>query len=744
MSDDRPPYEGWFREDDGEPSGQGQGNAPQQPIPHQQLPQYQMPQQQIPLPHQRPPMPQGQPNDVWGQYGVRPQVQEGGQPPRGYGQQQSTFGQPQGDTRQRPFEQTQNVDMDQGQGAPAPYPEYVPHPHDRRGPSGRRTPLIASGAVAGVAVLALIGYMALSGGNGAGHNSSANAGAATPTPTHTSFQPTSSDPATAAEQTGAAFLTAWQSGNLEQAAKYTDNPTAALAALTAYKSNLNISALTLTPQPAIVAGASPTASSASGSPTTASSSNAGAATGSVSPSGTVPFTVAASVSVNSAALLAAASGTASPSPSAQSGQSGQPTTLPWNYSSNLTAYKQSDGWSVKWSAAILAPKLADGEKLAVVAVPPGAGKVVDASGNNLSGASDAALRNIAAAMTKKAPTGQGTAGVAIEIMDGSGNAVSGATTTLQQPVNATLLKTTISPSVEALAETAVGMNPRSSMVVLRASTGQILAVANSAGIPDTALAGTLAPGSTFKIVTSAALLNHGVVSTSTPVACPPTFTVDGITFHNATNGPGTPEESEPAGTPFLKDFADSCNNAFTAFYSQLQGGKLASTASSYFGLGLKWDIGLGANAYFGMPGDSMGSELAQENFGQGQVVANPLDMASVAATVGTGQFNQPYLVSGVTKVTATPLPSGTDASLKQLMRAVVTEGTAVGVFNSVGRTLYAKTGTAEADANKDKKNNGWIVVYDPSRDIAIGCVVVDSGFGAQFAGPEAAYVLAHM
>jgi cell division protein FtsI/penicillin-binding protein 2 len=234
------------------------------------------------------------------------------------------------------------------------------------------------------------------------------------------------------------------------------------------------------------------------------------------------------------------------------------------------------------------------------------------------------------------------------------------------------------------------------------------------------------------------------VTVSTPVACPPTFTVEGITFHNATNGPGTPEESEPAGTPFLKDFADSCNNAFTPFYSKLEGGKLASAASNFFGLDRKWDIGLGAKSYFSMPSASSGSELAQEDFGQGQILANPLAMASVAATVGTGQFNQPYLVGGLTKATATPLPSGTDAALKRLMQAVVTEGTAAGVFNSVHATLYAKTGTAEADANKDKKTNAWIVVYDPAKDVAVGCVVIDSGFGAVFAGPEAAYVLAHM
>lgn len=656
-------------------------------------------------------------NDVWESYGVRPQSPGYGQqppppPPPAFGQNRA-FDATQGLERMRGFEQPQQL-----QQPPPQYSEYgyAPQPDERPETKSRRTPLIAGGAVAGVAALALVGYLTLGGGGG---HASPTAGGVPPSPTHTSFQPTSSDPATAAEQMGTAFLTAWQSGDLQKAASYTDNPTAALTALTDYKSGLNLSALTLVPKPALVAGTAPTVGSSGPSAAASSSASADAAAG--SPSGTVPFSVTATVAM-----------------------AGQSTTLPWNYSSNLLAYKQSDGWSVKWAPSLLAPNLTDGQKLSVVAVPPGAGKVVDNSGDNLAGASDTALRNIATAMTKKAPTGQGTAGVGVEITDASGKAVSGTVTTLQPPVNATVLKTTISPTTEALAEHAVGMNPKSSMVVLRASTGQILAVANSAGIPDTALAGTLAPGSTFKIITSTALLNNGDVTVNTPVACPPTYTVEGITFHNATNGPGTPEESLPAGTPFITDFAQSCNNAFTPFWSKLEGGKLASAASTYYGLGQKWDIGLGPNSYFGMPSGSSGSELAQEDFGQGQVVANPLTMASVAATVGTGQFHQPYLVDTVTKASATPLPSGTDSALKQMMHAVVTSGTAAGVFNSVGGTLYAKTGTAEADANKDKKNNGWIVVYDPTRDIAIGVVVVDSGFGAQYAGPEAAYVLAHM
>src|SRR6185437_647455 len=316
--------------------------------------------------------------------------------------------------------------------------------------------------------------------------------------------------------------------------------------------------------------------------------------------------------------------------------------------------------------------------------------------------------------------------------------------TLQKPVDASVLKTTIDPTVQALARAAVGMHSRSSMVVLRPSTGAILAVANSAGSGDTALTGGLAPGSTFKIVTTAALLNHGYVSLYSPVSCPLTVTVQGVVYHNSSDGTGKNEESLPPGTPFITDFAQSCNNAFTQFYKQLEGGKLAGTASTYFGLNQAWDIGLGSNQYFGMPGGSSGAELAQENFGQGRIVASPLAMASVAATVGTGSFHQPYLVNGVTKVTASSLPSGTDASIKTMMRAVVTSGTAAGVFSGVSGPLYAKTGTAETDANKDGKTNAWMVVYDPNLDIALGVVVQDSGFGAVYAGPEARYVLAHL
>ena len=213
----------------------------------------------------------------------------------------------------------------------------------------------------------------------------------------------------------------------------------------------------------------------------------------------------------------------------------------------------------------------------------------------------------------------------------------------------------------------------SAIVVLQPSTGDILAIANNAQFNDFALTATVPPGSTMKIITSTALINDGLTSEGSPVECPAAYTVQGVTYHNDQG------ESEPPGTPFSLDFAMSCNNAFDQWWSQLNG-QLASTAATYYGLGQPWDIGIPgeSNAYFSAPADASGSELAEEAFGQGQLTASPLAMASVAATVDSGQFRQPVLVPGTGTVSASPLPASTDQQLKDMMRDVVTEGTAAG------------------------------------------------------------------
>jgi cell division protein FtsI/penicillin-binding protein 2 len=105
--------------------------------------------------------------------------------------------------------------------------------------------------------------------------------------------------------------------------------------------------------------------------------------------------------------------------------------------------------------------------------------------------------------------------------------------------------------------------------------------------------------------------------------------------------------------------------------------------------------------------------------------------------VDTGTFKQPVLTMTAKQLTATPLPAATDAGLKEMMRDVVTQGTAAGL--GLGSTVYAKTGTA--DIQGQEQPNSWLVAFDPTKDIAVACLVVNAGYGAQFAGPEVASFL---
>jgi cell division protein FtsI/penicillin-binding protein 2 len=50
-----------------------------------------------------------------------------------------------------------------------------------------------------------------------------------------------------------------------------------------------------------------------------------------------------------------------------------------------------------------------------------------------------------------------------------------------------------------------------------------------------------------------------------------------------------------------------------------------------------------------------------------------------------------------------------------------------------------KTGTA--DIHGQEQPNSWLIAFDPSRDVAVACLVVNAGHGAQVAGPEAAAFL---
>jgi hypothetical protein len=494
-------------------------------------------------------------------------------------------------------------------------------------------------------------------------------------------------------QVASAFLTAWEKGKITKAVNLTSAPAAARAGLASYAKDLGLTKVGFGQDSITDAAGSTTAQ----------------------PRETVSFTVTASVGVGTGTT--ALRGT-------------------WKYHSSFVVYQQANSniWFVAWQPTVLAPHLTAATHLQTVEVAPMVQSVTDANGGSLASLGDVGLSNISALLMKAAPTGLGKPGLDVEIENAAAKPVKNSQAVILNPDNVPSVATTIDSSAEADAQSAVAMHKQSSMVVIQPSTGKILAIANNDGFNDFALTAQVAPGSAMKVITSTALLNAGVLTPSTPVACPKAYTVTGITYHNDKG------ESEPAGTPFITDFAQSCNNAFTTQWQHLTGA-LASTAKNYYGLDQKWDIGISglSASYFNAPATAAGSELAQEAFGEGSLVASPIAMASVAATVDDGTFEQPILVAGTKQVTATALPTSTDADLKEMMRAVVTSGTAAGL--GLGPNVYAKTGTA--DIQGQEQPNSWLIAFDSSADVAVGCLVLDAGYGAQYAGPEVASFLSH-
>ena len=127
-------------------------------------------------------------------------------------------------------------------------------------------------------------------------------------------------------------------------------------------------------------------------------------------------------------------------------------------------------------------------------------------------------------------------------------------------------------------------------------------------------------------------------------------------------------------------------------------------------------------------------DLAADAFGQGTDLVNPLSQATVAAAIEDGTWRPPLLVTDpMPKQTATPhkLSAAILNTLRPMMRAVVTSGTAAGV--GFGPGVYGKTGTAQY--GNGTHSHGWFIGY--RGDLAFAVLVEGGGFGANSAGPVA-------
>jgi cell division protein FtsI/penicillin-binding protein 2 len=293
---------------------------------------------------------------------------------------------------------------------------------------------------------------------------------------------------------------------------------------------------------------------------------------------------------------------------------------------------------------------------------------------------------------------------------------------------------TIDPAVQQAAESALSdVTLPAGLVAIDVPTGQIRAVVSKPdGGFERALDGAYPPGSTFKVITSAALLLAGNTA-STPAPCPAAITVNGRVFHNF-------EGESGAALNLAGAFQISCNNAFIGLADKLPSEDLPSAAAR-FGFGSKWSIGVPSyGGTFPKPIDR--AELAASAIGQGRVLASPLQMASVAAAVASGQWHQPALTTKPAPrptATAPALPGSVVATLQSFMASVVQPGgTAAGAGLPPG--TFGKTGTAEFGNGNPPPTHAWFIGY--RGNVAFAVIVEGGGVGGQVAAPLAARFLA--
>lgn len=295
----------------------------------------------------------------------------------------------------------------------------------------------------------------------------------------------------------------------------------------------------------------------------------------------------------------------------------------------------------------------------------------------------------------------------------------------------------------------------SSAVVLDASTGEVLA---SATYPLPALdhptethlnpkvfdrgfgEGAKPPGSTFKLVTAMAALQHD------PASAKWTRLVRASDRYA--------RRGEPTGTTGMRRAIVSSSNVyFAALAHDVVGSERLLAALESLGFRV------------GRPGLSHREKielleapdnLRQVGFGQGPLVGGPLQVARIAATIANDGFNvAPRWVKHPRPPTPEPRPrrlAGAEHAnlLATAMREVITDprGTARTLRDSPV-AIAGKTGTAEEDGHA---GHAWFTGFAPyvepgsapaatRRKIAVGVLVEEGGHGGVVAAPIARAII---
>jgi cell division protein FtsI/penicillin-binding protein 2 len=255
---------------------------------------------------------------------------------------------------------------------------------------------------------------------------------------------------------------------------------------------------------------------------------------------------------------------------------------------------------------------------------------------------------------------------------------------------------------------------------------------------DRARYGLYPPGSSFKLVTAIAALRRDPANMNQVYECK--RLPDGR-VGNYVKGWSRPirddiKDATPHGMVAMRQgVIISCN----AYFAQLgtykvQADALLETANLF-----------GISVATPPTAKKLKDAIPQASYGQGQVVASPMQMARVAATVAAGG-TMPYgrwITDGNNPRQQPPQPllsTQLAAQLGAFMRGVVTSGTGRSTRSAIA--IAGKTGTAELE---DQPSHAWFIGYAPyggKRPLAFAVLIENARYGGTAAAPLAAEVMA--
>ena len=292
------------------------------------------------------------------------------------------------------------------------------------------------------------------------------------------------------------------------------------------------------------------------------------------------------------------------------------------------------------------------------------------------------------------------------------------------------LRTTIRPRLMSAAAVALGQQ-LGGVAVIRPRDGAVQALAGLA------VSAPQPPGSTFKIITTAAALQARIATPSSTYPIRTAATLSGVQLRNASG--------EACGGSLTEAFTVSCNSVFAPLGAKLGARRLVAMARA-FGWGAQPRIPAAKPSTISAPSQLRDDlALGAAAIGQDRDLATPLQMASVAATIALEGRRVEPRVATIDPVRARRVLSPTVArEVRAMMVSVVHSGTGTAAAIP-GIEVAGKTGTAELRPNSTnpKDADAWFVAFAPTQhpQAAVAVMLVGAGFGGTTAAPIARQVL---